>query len=112
MKLIIITKLKNTIFYIEKILNNFPKKESVLKDKLELVLYDLLENLYYSNYLYKNERINNLYLCLSKIKMLDFYIKICLNKGIISYKKFINICEYLNEIVKMLYGWINSEKSR
>lgn len=112
MELIVITKTKNTIYYIDNILTNFPRKENVLKDKLQLILYDLLETIYYSNYLSKEERINNLYLCLTKIKMLDFYLKQCMDKKIISYKKFINICSYLNDITKMIYGWINNEKSK
>lgn|SRR5574344_1707613 len=112
MELIIITKTKQTISYIDKILTNFPKSEYVLKTKLEQVLYDLLESIYYSNYLYKEDRINKLYICLTKIKMLDFYTKICMEKNIISYKKFINIGSYLNDITKMIYGWINSEKSK
>ena len=111
MELIVISKLKKTIIYINKILVNY-SKNSVLKNKIEVLLYDLLENMYYSNYLKGIDRINNLYLCLVKIKMLDFYLKLSLENKIISYKRFINLCSYLNEIVKMVYGWINSEKSK
>ena len=73
---------------------------------------NLLESIYMANYLAKDERINKLYLCLTKIKMLDFYINISFNKKVISYKKFIKICEFLNNIVRLIYGFIKYEKNR
>ena len=112
MELKVIDKTKKTIVYIENIIDNFPKNEIVLKNNLKYNLYELLESIYYSSYLYSNDRINKLYYCLVKIKMIDLYINITFNKKIISYKKFINICGYLNEIVKMIYGMINYEKKR
>lgn len=111
-ELLVITNIKKTILYFDGILINFPKKDYILKNKIELILYDLLEEIYMANYLYENERINKLFICLTKIKMLDFYINICFKKTIISYKKFINLCSILNNIVKLIYGFINYEKSR
>ena len=109
--LLIITKIKETSLYIGKILINFPKVELVLKNHIEINLYDLLSYIYEANYL-KEERIKILYKSLIKIKMLDFYMRICLDKNIISYKKFIKICTHLNEITKMIFGWIQSEKKK
>ena len=83
--LLIITKIKETSLYIGKILINFPKVELVLKNHIEINLYDLLSYIYEANYL-KEERIKILYKSLIKIKMLDFYMRICLDKNIISYK--------------------------
>ena len=73
-ELLVITNIKKTILFFDNILLNFPKKDYILKNKIELVLYDLLESIYMANYLAKDERINKLYLCLTKIKMLEFYI--------------------------------------
>lgn len=111
-ELLVISNIKKTILYFDNILINFPKKYYILKNKIELILYDLLEDIYMANYLYSNERINKLFICLTKIKMLDFYINICFKKKIISYKKFINLCGTLNNIVKLIYGFINYEKSK
>ena len=111
-ELLVITNIKKTILFFDNILLNFPKKDYILKNKIELVLYDLLESIYMANYLAKDERINKLYLCLTKIKMLDFYINISFNKKVISYKKFIKICEFLNNIDRLIYGFIKYEKNR
>jgi len=109
--LLIVTKIKQTTIYINKILINFPKNEIILKHHIEIDLYDLLRYIYEANY-NKENRISILYKSLIKIKMLDFYIRICLEKNIVSYKKFISICTYLNEITKMIFGWIKSEKKK
>lgn len=109
--LLIISKLKETILYIGKVLINFPKINIILKNNIETTLYNLLEIIY--NAIYdKNNRIELLYNSLVKIKMLDFYLKICLDKKIINYNKFISICNYLNEITKMIFKWIKSEKKK
>lgn len=109
--LLIVSKLKETIIYIGKILINFPKTNIILKNNIEITLYSILENIYVANY-DKNNRIDLLYKTLVKIKMLDFYLKICLENKIINYKKFINICSYLNNITKVIFAWIKSEKKK
>lgn len=47
---------------------------------------------------------------ISKIKMVDFYLKISFEKKYISYKKYEKVSNYLLEILKMVYGWLNYEK--
>lgn len=47
---------------------------------------------------------------ISKIKMVDFYLKISFEKKYISYKKYERVSNYLLEILKMVYGWLNYEK--
>lgn len=47
-----------------------------------------------------------------QINMLEYYIKISLDKKIISYKKYEYIGNYLLEINKMIKSWIYGEKSR
>lgn len=109
--LLIVSKLKETILYIGKILINFPKTNIILKNNIEITLYSILESIYLANY-DKDNRIDLLYKTLVKIKMLDFYLKVCLESMIINYKKFINICSYLNEVTKMIFSWIKSEKKK
>ena len=47
-----------------------------------------------------------------KIKIIDFYIKKSLDYGLISFKKFVNIGEYLLELIKMINTWIKNEKEK
>ena len=46
-----------------------------------------------------------------KIKMLDYYLKLSYEKKIITKRKYEVISNYLLEITKMIFGWIN-EKSK
>ena len=86
--LIIISNMKKTIFYLDKVIINFPRTEKVLKDKISNTYYEVLELVYFSNLLDIKERIVYQKRIISKIKMIDFYFKIALDKKYISYKKY------------------------
>lgn len=86
--LIIISNMKKTIFYLDKVIINFPRTEKVLKDKISNTYYEVLELIYFSNLLDVKERIIYQKRIISKIKMIDFYFKIALDKKYISYKKY------------------------
>lgn len=107
-KLLIITKIKKTMIYLDKIVINFPNKERVLKDKLIESLYDLLYLSYKANITgnkyYKQE-------LLIKIRLIDFYLSVSLDKKYISYKKYTQIVNHLIELIKMIHGWINEKKN-
>ena len=47
-----------------------------------------------------------------KIRMLEYYIKISLDKKIINYKKYENIGNHLLEINKMIVSWFYNEKNK
>ena len=111
-KLEVINDIKKTIFYLDKIIINFPRTEKVLKDKISNTYYEILELIYFSNLLDVKERIIYQKRIISKIKMIDFYFKIALDKKYISYKKYLKIGKFLLNIIKQLYGWIRYEKSR
>lgn len=108
-KLLIVTKVKKTIDYVEKIVINFPNTEIILKNKLVSNLYDLLELVYKANIhkdiFYMKEIIVN-------IRMTEYYIKIGFDKKIISFKKYENIGSHLLEINKMVNSWIKYETSK
>ena len=42
-ELLLVQNFKKTIFYIEKIIDNFPRSEKVLKDKIKSTNFDILE---------------------------------------------------------------------
>lgn len=86
--LIIISNMKKTIFYLDKVIINFPRTEKVLKDKISNTYYEVLELIYFSNLLDVKERTIYQKRIISKIKMIDFYFKIALDKKYISYKKY------------------------
>lgn len=108
-KLLIITKIKKTILYIEKIVNNYPHKDLVLKNKILKSSYELLELAYKSNIIKEKLYIKE---CIVKIRMIEFYFKCSFEKKLISYKQFTNLGSYLLEINKMLNSWILYEKNK
>lgn len=74
-------------------------------------MYDLLENTYNGNInkndirkKYQNKTIINL-------RMLDYYLKLSMNKKIISLKKYTTIGNYLLEINDLIIIWIRNEKN-
>lgn len=44
--LVIISNMKRTILYLDKIITNFPGNERVLKDKISNLMYEVLECMY------------------------------------------------------------------
>lgn len=105
----IITDLKKTIIYLDKIVINFPNTDKVLKDKIMLSIYNALEYTYMANEISGN-RINYQKKIIVNIKMIDFYFKLALDKKYISYKKYTKIGNVLLNNLKQIYGWIKYER--
>ena len=71
-------------------------------------------------YVIKNKELkNNIYKDINvkkdivvDIKMIEYYIKVSCDYQLISYKKFKRIGDYLLEINKMVYSWMNYEENR
>lgn len=105
----IITELKKTIIYLDKIVINFPGNERELKDKIRESMYCLLELLYMANE-FKEKRKEYQVMSIVKVKMLDFYLKIALDKKYISYKKYQKVSLHLLDLLKQVYGWIRNEE--
>lgn len=108
-KLLIVSKIKKTIDYIDKVLINYPKSEYILRNNISDCFYSLLEFIYRANVhkdiFYMKESV-------VKIRMIGYYLKISLDKKIISFKKYENTGSYLLEINKMINAWILYEKSK
>lgn len=101
----VIINIKKTILYLDKIIINMPNSDIVLKDNLKKSMYNVLEYAYMASLDSKYKLF-----IISKIKMVDFYLKISFEKKYISYKKYEKVSNYLLEILKMVYGWLNYEK--
>lgn len=108
-KLLIITRIKKTIEYIEKMVKNHPHSEVILKNKIIDNCYQLLEISYRAN-IYKN--VDFMKDIIVRIRMLEFYIKKSLDKKVISYKKYEIIGNHLLEINKMVNVWILNEAKK
>lgn len=108
-RLLIATKLKKTIEYIEKVTVNYPHAENVLKNKIIDTCYKLLELMYRSN-IYKD--MFYMKEILVQIRMLEYFIKKSLDKKLINFRKYENIGNHLLELNKMVNAWILSETSK
>ena len=108
-RFIIADKVKKMIFFVDDLLINYPRKELVLRDKIEKGLYELLELIYYANT--KEDRLDLQKQIISKISMLDFYFEISYKKKIINEKKLNVLCRSVEELKKMIYGWVKSDGS-
>lgn len=102
----IILRLKKTIVYVDKVLENFPKNEYILKKRIINCMYDILE-LSFDAYIDKENKNKIIQKILTKIKMLDFYLKNSFDKEAISHKNIKNISINLREITSMYYAWFN-----
>ena len=109
-RLLIITRLKKTYEYILKSLENYPHRYLELKQHIDNTILEMIELCYIANNGYEKEK--NKIICLSKLSMVDYYLKLSCKKEIISKKKYESISKHLLEIKLMLISWIKSnEKS-
>lgn len=108
---ILLSKTQRTITYYNKILENYNKKEVVLKQNIEKTMYDLIEYLFAYN-INDTDRIKQKYLkdYLVKLSMLDFYTNISYNKKLIGKHQFEVLCRCIIEIRKITYGVLRSKK--
>lgn len=108
-RLLIATKLKKTIEYIEKVTINYPHSELILKNKIIDTCYKLLELTYRANLYKETDFMKEI---LVQIRMLEYLIKKSLDKKLLNFKKYENIGNHLLELNKMVNAWIVSEKSK
>ena len=94
---------------VDKELDNFPKKDIELKNRIRNTSYDILELAYKANVITKMESkaefLENLF---AEIKILDFLLNLCYDKQIINQKKYFKFGEKISDIVKYSTGWLNS----
>lgn len=106
----IILRLKKTIIYTDKILINFPKTEIILKTRINNCLYDILEYSY-KGLIDNNNKKDIIKNILTKLKMLDFYLKLSFDKGAISHKSIKTLGINLREITNLYYAWLNKNEA-
>lgn len=105
----IIQFIREFIIYIDKNLDNFPKKDIEIKNRIRNESYDLLELAYKanvsSNVNYKKSLLENL---IAKIKVIDFLLNLCYEKEIINSKRYIKFGDKMDDILKYTLGWIKT----
>lgn len=108
-KFIIALKIKKTIEYVKKSVDNYPHSYVILKNNIMDSFYTLLR-LSYKASVYKE--INIMKDIVVEIKMIEYFIKVSYKYGLISFKKFENVGKYLLELNAMVSSWIKNETDR
>ena len=107
-KLLIITRLKKTYEYILKSLVNYPHKHLELKNHIDRTMLEIIELCYIANNGHDKEK--NKIKALSKLSMVDYYLKLSYKQEVISKKKYEGIAKHLLEIKLMLKSWIKIDE--
>lgn len=102
-RFLIVKRIKKFIFSIDNLVINLPRKEIIVKDRLLTDSFDILELIYIAN---SNNSKDIKISILSKLSMCDFYLEYLYEKKIISKKICMKKSSELNEIIRMVYGWI------
>ena len=107
----VISFIRELIIYLDKYLENFPKKDIEIKRRIKEISYDILEEAYKANNITNNkeEHIENI---IAKIKVIDFLLNICYEKEIINKKRYIKFGEKMDDILKYSIGWKKSLKEK
>ena len=105
----VIQFIRELIVYIDRNLDNFPKKDIEIKNRLRNSSYDLLNLAYLANITRninkKNELLEEI---ISKIKVIDFLLNLCYDKEIINSKKYMKSGNKMDDILKYTLGWIKT----
>lgn len=87
--------------------DHFPKKSRyTLGAKTDMLFLDTIESLFIASYLSKHEKLPYLRKASIKLDLLKFFLKIMWELKALDNKKYIVLSEQLEEIGKMLGGWI------
>lgn len=107
----IIQYIRELIVYIDKSMDNFPKKDIELKNRIRNNTYDLLEMAYEANTVVDIKYKKNLLVkSIAKIKIIDFLLNLSYDKQIISEKKYLKFAAKLDDIAKYTNGWLKAMK--
>jgi four helix bundle protein len=91
--------------------HNFPREyKYTLGAKIQDVCIDLLDNIITANS--ERNKVPHLKRANQHLDRLRIYVRLCRSLNIISSKKYETISRYINEIGKMLGGWLKSSCTR
>ncbi len=105
----VINFIREFILLVDSKMENFPKKEIELKNRIRMNLYDILELCYQANSSINKEKKKELIiLILTKIKVIDFLLNLSYDKQIINQKQYYKFGIKMDDITKYTCGWLNS----
>ena len=105
----VINFIRELLVNIDKNLDNFPKKDIEIKNRIRNISYDLLEYVYEANSIEnKTDIIALIDKSIAKVKVIDFLINLSYDKQIINNKRYLKFGEAMDEIIKYLVGWKKS----
>ena len=108
----VIQFVREFIVTVDKELENFPKKDIEIKNRIRNQSYDLLEITYEANIIDNDiDRSKILEKALAKIKVLDFLLNMSYDKQLISNKKYLKFGFKLDDTTKYISGWIKKSKT-
>lgn len=105
----VIQFIRDLILRIDKELENFPKKDMEIKNRIRTATYDLLEISYEANITtdieYKKKLISKI---VTKTKIIDFLLNLSYDKKLITEKKYYKLGKRLDDVVKYASGWLKN----
>ena len=105
----IIQFIREFLIMIDSQMENFPKKDIELKNRIRMNSYDILEISYEANVEPNKETKKQLLQkIIAKIKVIDFLLNLSYDKKIITEKKYYKFGNKMDDIVKYTTGWIQS----
>ena len=103
--------IREFILMIDKNMENFPKKDIELKNRIRENSYDILEIAYEANSLEDiQEKKKLLNKAIAKIKIIDFLLDLSCDKQLISQKRYLKFGNKMDDIVKYMVGLMNTLK--
>lgn len=101
--------IRELILLIDKLMDNFPKKDIELKNRIRMNSYDILELAYEANTMADiEEKKRLLQKMIAKIKVVDFLLNMAYDKEIITAKKYYKFGNKMDDIVKYSTGWLKT----
>lgn len=80
--------------------------------KIDSLFIEIIELLFIASYLGKQEKLPYLQKAIRRLDVLKFFFQIVWEIKALDNKKYISISEHLNEIGRMLGGWIRGIQNK
>ena len=103
----IIQFIREFLIMVDGEMENFPKKDIELKNRIRMNSYDILEVAYEANAELDAEKKKQLLQkVIAKIKIIDFLLNLSYDKKIITEKRYYKFGLKMDDIVKYTTGWV------